>query len=120
MSARLSNIFVVTKPVVRDMPMQVESHAHITKALERVETAARVALYDKEELEEEQDDWMKEWDVVLVSQVVVTLKADADHCPEGTRRRAPRSRRTQGRCVGSRRCEEGARGSRRDAHEVGG
>ena len=96
MSTRLSNIFMVTKPVVRDTPVQVEGRARVAKALERVETAAWVTLYDKEESEEEQDDWMKEWDVVLVSRVTVTSKADADHCPEGTRRRAPRSCRTQG------------------------
>ena len=84
MSARLSNIFAVTKPVVRNMPTQVESCAHVVKALECVETVARVAPYDKEELEEEQDNWMKEWDVVLVSRVAATSKADADHCPEGT------------------------------------
>ena len=84
MSAHLTNIFSVTKPVVRDMPTQVESRAHIAKALEHVETAARVAPYDKEELEEEKDRWMKEWDVVLVSWVTVTSKVDADHCPEGT------------------------------------
>ena len=49
-----------------------------------METAARVTPYDKEELEEEQDHWMKEWDVVLVSQVMVASKVDTDHCPEGT------------------------------------
>ena len=108
MSACLSNIFLVTKPVVHDMPMQVESHAHVAKALEHVETAAWVAPYDKEELEEEQDHWMKEWDIVLVSWVVVTLKVDTDHRPEGTRRRTPRSRQTQSQCVGSRQHEEGA------------
>ena len=84
MSARLSNIFVVTKPVVRNTPAQVEGRARVAKALECVETAARVTPYDKEELEEEQDDWMKEWDIVLVSRVTVTSKANADHCPEGT------------------------------------
>ena len=92
MSACLSNIFLVTKPIIRDMPAQVKSHAHVAKALECVETTAQVALYNKEELEEEQDHWMKEWDIVLVSQVTVTLKADTDHCPERTRRHAPRSR----------------------------
>ena len=72
------------------------------KALEHVETTARVTPYNKEELEEEQDHWMKEWDVILVSQVMVTSKADTDHCPEGTRRHAPRSCRTQGQRVGPR------------------
>ena len=62
------------------MPMQVESHACIVKALECMETMAQVTPYDKEE----QDHWMKEWDVVLVSQVMVASKADADHHPEGT------------------------------------
>ena len=84
MSTCLSNIFVVTKPIAHDMPTQVEGCTRVAKALEHVETAAQVALYDKEELEEEQDDWMKEWDVVLVSRVAVTLKVDADHCPEET------------------------------------
>ena len=120
MSARLSNIFAVTKPVVHDTPAQVKSCAHVAKALECVETAARVAPCNKEELEEEQDDWMKEWDIVLVSQVMVTSKADADHCPERTRRHTPRSCRTQGRRVGSRRREEGTQGCGRDAREVGG
>ena len=119
MSTRLTNIFLVTKPIVRDMPAQVESCARIAKALERIETVARVAPHDKEELEEEQDDWMKEWDVVLVSRVMVTSKADTDHRPEGTRRRTPRSHQTQSRCVGSRRREESARGGGRDAREVG-
>ena len=84
MSAHLSSIFLVTKPIICDMPAQVESRAPIAKALECMETTAQVTPYNKEELEEEQDHWMKEWDVVLVSWVMVTLKADADHCPEGT------------------------------------
>ena len=96
MSTRLTNIFSVTKPIVHDTPAQVKSRTRIAKALECIETTARVALHDKEELEEEQDDWMKEWDIVLVSWVTVTLKADTDHRPEETRSRAPRSRRTQG------------------------
>ena len=102
MSARLSNIFTVTKSVIRDTPAQVESRTRVAKALERIETAAQVAPYDKEELEEEQDNWMKEWDIVLVSRVTVTSKADTDHRPERTRRRAPRSCQTQGRRVGPR------------------
>ena len=91
MSARLTNIFAVTKPIVHDTPVQVKSCACITKAMECVETVAQVALYDKEELEEEQDDWMKEWDVILVSWITVTSKVDTDHRPEGTRRCTPRS-----------------------------
>ena len=84
MSAHLSNIFLVTKPMICNMSMQVKSCTRVAKALECVETMAWVAPYDKEELEEEQDHWMKEWDIILVSWVMVTLKADVDHCPEGT------------------------------------
>ena len=69
---------------MRNMPVQVKSRARVMKALEHVETTAWITPYNKEELEEEQDHWMKEWDVILVSQVMVTSKADTDHCPEGT------------------------------------
>ena len=50
MSTHLSNIFLVTKPIVHNMPMQVKSHAHIAKALESVETVEWIMPDDKEEL----------------------------------------------------------------------
>ena len=84
MSTCLTNIFVVTKSIVCDMPMQVESCTCIAKALESIETAAQVMPDDKEELQEEKDYWVKQWEVVLVSWIMVASKAHADDSPERT------------------------------------
>lgn len=96
MSTHLSNIFLVTKPIVHNMPMQVKSHAHIAKALESVETVEWIMPDDKEELQEEKNYWVKQWKVVLVRQIMVASNADTDDRPEGTRRCAPRGCGAQG------------------------
>ena len=57
MSARLSNIFAVTKPIVRNTAEQVQSRAH---------AVGWSMPDDVERLWEEQEYWVKEWEVALV------------------------------------------------------
>ena len=44
---------------------------------------------DKEELQEEKNYWMKQWEVILVSRIMVALKEDADDHLERTQSGTP-------------------------------
>ena len=79
MSARLSNIFAVTKPIVRDTAEQVQSCVRVAAALERAHAVRRSMLDDVERLQEEQDYWVKEWEVALVRGTSIACYAHTNH-----------------------------------------
>ena len=79
MSARLSNIFAVTKPIVRDTAEQVQSRTRVTAALERAHAVGQSMPDDVERLQEEQDYWVKEWEVALVRGTSIACYAHTNH-----------------------------------------
>ena len=79
MSAQLSNIFAVTKPIVRDMAEQVQSHAHVAAALERAHAVGRSMPDNVKQLQEEQDYWVKEWEVALVRGTSIARYTHTNH-----------------------------------------
>ena len=79
MSVRLSNIFTITKPIVRDTPEQVQSRARVAAALECALAVGRSMPDDVERLQEEQEHWVKEWEVALVRDTSITRDTDTNH-----------------------------------------
>ena len=79
MSARLSNIFAVTKPIVRDTAKQVQSRARVATTLKRVHGVGQSMPDDVERLQEEQDYWVKEWEVALVRGTSIVCYAHTNH-----------------------------------------
>ena len=79
MSAHLSNIFAITKPIVHDMPEQVQSRARIAAALECALAIRQSMLDDVEWLQEEQEHWVKEWEVALVRATSIMHNTDTNH-----------------------------------------
>ena len=75
MSARLSNIFAVTKLIVHNTAEQVQSHTGIATALEHTHAIGWSMPDDVERLQEEQEYWVKEWEVTLVRGMSITLDA---------------------------------------------
>ena len=79
MSACLSNIFAVTKPIVRDTAEQVQSRAWVAATLKCTHAIGRSMLDDIEQLQEKQDYWVKEWEVALVRGMSITCYAHTNH-----------------------------------------
>ena len=79
MLARLSNIFAVTKPIVRDTPEQVQSRTRVAAALEHALAVGWSMPDDVERLQEEQEHWVKEWEVALVRATSITRNTDTNH-----------------------------------------
>ena len=79
MSARLSNIFAVTKPIMRDTPEQVQSRVRVAAALERALAIGRSMLDNVKWLQEEQEHWVKEWEVALVHATSIMRDMDTNH-----------------------------------------
>ena len=79
MSARLSDIFAVTKPIVCNTAEQVQSRARVATALERAHAVGRSMLDNVERLQEEQEYWVKEWEVALVRGTSIMQDAHANH-----------------------------------------
>ena len=79
MSARLSNIFAVTKPIVRDTAEQVQSRVRVGAAVECTHAVGRSMPDDVKWLQEEQDYWVKEWEVALVHGTSIAHYAHTNH-----------------------------------------
>ena len=79
MSARLSNIFTVTKPIVRNTAEQVQSRVQVAAALEHAHAVRWSMLDDVEWLQEEQDYWVKEWEVALVRGTSIACYVHTNH-----------------------------------------
>ena len=79
MSARLSNIFAVTKPIVWDMAEQVQSHMRIAAVLKHAHAIRWSMPDDVEQLQEEQDYWVKEWEVALVCGTSIACYTHTNH-----------------------------------------
>ena len=79
MSAHLSNIFAVTKPIVHDTPEQVQSCMHVTATLEHTLAIGQLMLDNVEQLQEEQEHWVKEWEVALVCGTSFMHNTDTNH-----------------------------------------
>ena len=79
MSAQLSNIFAITKPIVRDTAEQVQSCARVAATLERAHAVGRSMPDDIERLQEEQDYWVKEWEVALVHGMSIACYVHTNH-----------------------------------------
>ena len=79
MSARLSNIFAVTKPIMCDTAEQIQSRVCVATALEHVHAIRWSMLDDVEWLQEEQEYWVKEWEVTLVRGTSIVRDTHANH-----------------------------------------
>ena len=79
MLAQLSNIFAVTKPIVRDTAEQVQSRTRVAAALERAHAVGRSMPDNVERLQEEQDYWVKEWEVALVRGTSIACYTHTNH-----------------------------------------
>ena len=71
MLARLSNILAVTKPIVCNTAKQVQSRVWVTTALEHTHAIRW--------LQEEQDYWVKEWEVALVCGTSIVRYVHTNH-----------------------------------------
>ena len=79
MSARLSNIFAVTKPIVHNTAEQVQSRAWVAAALECAHAVGWSMPDNVERLQEEQDYWVKEWEVSLVHGTSIACYVHTNH-----------------------------------------
>ena len=79
MSACLSNIFTITKPIVRDTPKQVQSRARVAATLECTLAVGWLMPDDVKQLQEEQEHWVKEWEVALVRATSIMHDMDTNH-----------------------------------------
>ena len=79
MSAQLSNIFAITKPIVCNMAKQVQSCMRVAAALECVHAVRWSMPDDVKRLQEEQDYWVKEWEVALVRGTSIAHYAHTNH-----------------------------------------
>lgn len=65
MSARLNHLLALSQ-AAQSENQKATAQRKIARAVEAVDTVARTCPDDREDLREEQADWMKEWDLVMV------------------------------------------------------
>ena len=79
MSACLSNIFTIAKPIVRNMPKQVQSRMHVAATFECTLAIGQLMPDNVKQLQEEQEYWVKKWEAALVHGTSITCNVDTNH-----------------------------------------